>query len=331
MNSIKKIFFVTTASLILIACGSNSNKKQTVEPTVEPAEVHIIQPSKIPEYIANFTEQNAQVEFQFEGQNYEISFRDFGEKNQSAIAQFDLGYIVIGFDIDTSEPIANVSILETDNNGELTRQLQSNAIEVSAQGDNFVYTGTVKDTATQGLFTIRLVINESFFEAGNSAITIEGTNAKLNGTLGTKTYIQMQSLIQNNPDVKTLVLQEIDGSINDAINMHTGRLIRNAQLTTSITADSDVNSGGVDLFAAGLTREYQTGGKVGVHSWCCIDGKSAHLLAKEHSAHGAQLTYFREMLGKELGPEFYFFTLNAATFDNIHVMKIVELTKYLTN
>jgi len=202
---------------------------------------------------------------------------------------------------------------------------------VNAEGENFVYNGTVKETATQGLFNVRLVINESFFEAGSSTITVEGSNAMVNGTLGTKTYIQMNELIQNNPEVTTLVLQQIDGSINDAINMHTGRLVRNAQLTTLIPADGDVNSGGVDLFAAGLKREYTAGGKVGVHSWCCVDGKSAHLLPQDHSAHGAQLTYFREVLGKNLGPEFYFFTLNSATFDNIHVMNSVELTKYLVN
>lgn len=314
---------------MLTACGGSSNKNQTTSPTIAPADVHIIEPSKVPEYIANFTEQNAQVEFQLEGMKYEIGFRDFGAQNKSAIAQFDLGFVIIGFDIDKSEPIASISILETDVNGELKRQLQSDNVHVNSQGDNFVYTGTVKDPATQGLFTFRLAINQSFFEAGNSTVSIDGTNATINGTLGTKTYIQIKDLIENNSNVTQLILAQIDGSINDAINMHTGRLIRNAQLSTMIPADGDVNSGGVDLFAAGLNREYTSGGKVGVHSWCCVDGKSAHLLAKDHSAHGAQLTYFREMLGNDLGPEFYFFTINAAAFDNIHVMTAAELKTYL--
>jgi len=111
--------------------------------------------------------------------------------------------------------------------------------------------------------------------------------------------------------------------------MHTGRLIRKAQLTTLIPASGDVNSGGVDLFASGFKREYGTGGKVGVHSWCCEAGKSAHLLSKDDPAHGAQLTCFREMLGNELGPEFYFFTIDAAPAESVHVMTQSELTQYL--
>jgi len=329
MISLKQLSFIVATTIALTACGDSSNSNKTTTPIVEPTEVHIIQPSEIPEYIANFTEQNAQIDFQFEGVKYDINFRDFGEQSLSAIAQFELGFIIIGFDIDKSEPIANINILETYDDGELKRQLQSNNIEVNAEGDNFVYSGTVKETTTQGLFNIRLVINQSFFEAGSSTITVEGSNAMINGTLGTKTYIQMNELIQNNTEVTTLVLQKIDGSINDAINMHTSRLVRNAQLTTLIPADGDVNSGGVDLFAEGLKRTYIAGGKVGVHSWCCIDGKSAHLLPREHSAHGAQLTYFKEVLGKDLGPAFYFFTLNAATFDNIHVMTLQELQTYL--
>ena len=85
----------------------------------------------------------------------------------------------------------------------------------------------------------------------------------------------------------------------------------------------------MDLFAAGFKRKYVVGGKVGVHAWCCEKGKSAHLLSKTDPAHGAQLTFVREMLGKELGPEFYFFTLNAAPASDIYIMTNDELKKYL--
>jgi hypothetical protein len=222
-----------------------------------------------------------------------------------------------------------LSLYETNENGYVQRELISANIEITEQGDNFIYSGSVVDRTTQGLFTVRLVLNESFFESGNSTVKVLGTKALVNGTLGTKTYIQIDELIKNHPEVNTLELQQIDGSINDAINMHTGRLIRNAQLSTFIPVNGDVNSGGVDLFAAGFTREYTAGGKVGVHSWCCVNGQSAHLLSKDAPEHGSQLTYFREILGKELGPEFYFFTINAASSDNIHLMTQFELTKYL--
>ena len=176
---------------------------------------------------------------------------------------------------------------------------------------------------------MRLVTNESLISAGSSVIKVNGINATVNGDLGTSTYVQIQDLINNNPEVTRLILQQISGSVNDAINMHTGRLVRNAQMTTKVEATSDINSGGVDLYAAGYKRVYTDGAKVGVHSWCCVDGKAANELPRDHLAHGAQLTFVREMLGVELGPEFYFFTLDASPFSSVHVMTKAELEKYL--
>ena len=93
-------------------------------------------------------------------------------------------------------------------------------------------------------------------------------------------------------------------------------------------ANGEAYSGGVDLYAAGYKRVYQPGGKLGVHSWCCVDGKDAGQLGRDHSAHGSQLTFVREMLGETLGPEFYFFTIEAAPIDGIHLMTQDEINKY---
>lgn len=332
MSNLKSFFIATIAVVFMQACGGGSKSTTTPEVVIpEPAVVHILQPDKVPEYIANFKQSNAQVVFEFDGELSKIEFLSAGPGNMSVFATYESGLINIGLDIndfDNIKPIASLSVIQTDANGVVEEEYASSNIEVSVQGDNFVYSGTVIDEATQGLFNVRVVINESFFDAGNSTVKVEGTKALVNGTLGTKTYIQIDELINNHPEVTTLELQLIDGSINDEINMHTGRLIRNAQLTTVIPATGDVNSGGVDLFAAGFKREYDTGGKVGVHSWS--DGTtSAHLLSKDDPAHGAQLTYFREMLGNELGPEFYFFTIDAAPAESVHVMTYNELTQYL--
>jgi hypothetical protein len=314
--------------VFLQACG-DSKSTDPVKPDIEPKIVHEIQPDKVSEYIDNFKKDYVQINFQFEGQEFDITFEDYDSESRLAFASYELGVVVIGFDLDKEEPIAMLSVYETDESGEITKTLESAKIELTTDQDNIIYAGTVVDKSTQGVFNVRLVLNESFFGAGNSTVEVVGDKALVNGTLGTTTYIQINDLIQNNPKVTTLELQQIDGSINDGINMHTGRLIRNAQLTTLIPKNGDVNSGGVDLFAAGFKREYVIGGKVGVHSWCCENGKSAHLLSKDDPAHGAQLTYFREVLGKELGSEFYFFTINAAPADDIHIMSQDELIKYL--
>lgn len=69
---------------------------------------------------------------------------------------------------------------------------------------------------------------------------------------------------------------------------------------------------------------------MGVHSWCCTDeGLAANEISEDDPAHGVQLTYFREMLGDQLGEEFYFFTINAADFDDMYFMTQEELARFL--
>jgi hypothetical protein len=323
MKLLRSIGIALAVVTLLQACGGSG--KSTAKST-EPKEVHIIKPNKVASYVDAFKAQNSQVHFELEGKQYDIIFSQFSQDKVSAYAYFELGYLVFGFDEDKQTPIANVSVAKVDGTGGL--MLASLAITVKSEGDNYIYEGTVVNPTTDGIFDVRLVINESIFNAGSSTLKVVDNTAILNGTLGTQAYVQINDLINNNPSVDTLILEEIDGSINDAINMHTGRLIRKAKLTTVIPANGDVNSGGVDLFAAGFKREYHEGGKVGVHSWS-ENGKSAHLFAKGDAAHGPQLTYFRELLGKELGPDFYFFTINAAPAATVHHMTQTELTKYL--
>lgn len=344
MKPLLTILTVLSTVFLLQACGSSSNKTNVAMPTTPPTTptvpeaVHTIQPEDVPAYIENFKIQNEQVELQLDGVKYALSFIDLLQEQGLILVKFDLGVILIAFDAENEKPGDRFSILEGDISDieklleNPTRILNSDAIVASEENDNTVYTGTLIDPNTQGLFNVKMVFNESIISAGDSEIEVVDEQAFVNGTLGTSTYVQMMSLINDHPEVKTLVLQEIDGSVNDAINMHTGRLVRNAQLTTRVSADGDINSGGVDLFAAGFERIYKTGGKLGVHSWCCGENNiPANELERDDPAHGAQLTYFREMLGQDLGPEFYFFTLDAAPFETVHVMTQEELDKFLLN
>ena len=138
---------------------------------------------------------------------------------------------------------------------------------------------------------------------GNTTLKVKGSKAYLNGTLGAKAFKQFKNLIENHKEVKTIVLQNVPGSINDAVNMHTGRIIREAGLNTMVLSDSQISSGGVDLFCAGNERIVTKGARLGIHSWGG-DGVSAHQVPKDHPAHQYQLAYFTMSLGKEKGPGF---------------------------
>lgn len=162
---------------------------------------------------------------------------------------------------------------------------------------------------------------------GTSTLVVSGTDALLNGDMGTATYTQIREMIAANPNVTRLVIQESSGSVNNDINVHTGRLIRAANLATYVRADGDINSGAVDLFTAGVTRTVEPGGVLGVHSWCCKDCVTGDNLPRNDTGHGTQLTYFREML-PVTGVDFYFYTLQAAQFDRMHRMTREEMTRY---
>ena len=341
MKNLTPILISIAAVLMLQACGGSSKSTQpTVTPPVvvtptTPEAVHNIQPEDIAEYIETFKVQQADLELQVDGVKYEIELVDILMSDNVILTRYEKGYVLFGFNFETYEAedffrIIDSSLPTFDEAQESPdRVLEGTAITIAEEGDNMVFTGSAKDTATQGMFNIRLVFNESLVSGGTSVIEVVNDTATVNGDLGTKTYIQMSEMINDHPEVKTLVLQQINGSVNDAINLHTGRLVRDAQLTTLVEATSGIYSGGVDLYASGAKRVYTDGAQVGVHSWCCVEGVTADKLGKEHSAHGPQLTFVREMLGADLGPEFYFFTLEASPFDSVHVMTKEELTKYL--
>ncbi|WDE14222.1 hypothetical protein [Thalassomonas haliotis] len=331
MKKLLPLVLITTA--LLQACGGSSSKSTNVTPTTTPqvAEVHHIQPQDVPEYLETFKQQQAQLQVQFDGQESMLGFIDLSTENNFILAKYSAGIVRIGFDVNEEKPVNELIFMEGDTsdleNFESTRILQGTAIEVTADNDNYIYTGSAVDTQTQNSYPVRLVFNESLISGGSSTLVLEGERMTISGTLGTQTYIDMQEML-NSQTVTTLVFASVDGSVNDAINMHTGRLIRQAGLTTLMPADGEAYSGGVDLFAAGVERKYQAGGKLGVHSWCCSAGKPANELGEEHEAHGAQLTYFREMMGAEKGPKFYFYTINAAPFSGVHIMSEAELSQY---
>ncbi len=197
---------------------------------------------------------------------------------------------------------------------------------IAEKGDNLEVSAKIKrDNDSKD---IKVLIQSSHLGSGNSTYSVNNNEATLNGSLGSFTYNQILDINEFHPTVDKIVLGEIDGSVNDDINVLTGRLIREAGYTTVVKATSKIYSGGVDLYCSGKQREWSEGAEVGVHSWCCYEGKTADKLPENSPGHKAQLSYFKEMLGDLDGPAFYFFTLKSAPFDGIHVMNKAELIKY---
>ena len=198
---------------------------------------------------------------------------------------------------------------------------------VTDNNKKFTSQGRLKYINTEKTVPFKLIAGEELVGMGDTTLKVKGEEVFLNGTLGTKAYKQFKDLIKEHPEVNTVVLQNVPGSVNDEVNMHTGRLIREAGLNTKVLADSEISSGGVDLFCAGKERIVTKGAKLGIHSWGG-NGISANDLPKDHPAHQYQLTYFTMCLGIDKGPDFYFLTLESAPADDMYWMKDQEIKNW---
>jgi len=146
----------------------------------------------------------------------------------------------------------------------------------------------------------------------------------MNGVIGSDTLDIMQTLFNDYPQIKVVIMQNVPGSMDDEINLLASREIRNRGIATHIPADGMVASGGTDMFLAGANRTIETGAKLGVHSWS--DGeKDGSEFPKEHEVHTMYLDYYTEM---GIDTEFYWYTLDAASAENIHWMTESEILKY---
>lgn len=195
--------------------------------------------------------------------------------------------------------------------------------------NRFRLTGILTNEQNGAELAIDLTVDLRSFGSGTSTFTIAGDTVILNGTLGSKTYNQLLDLNANHRNVHTILFQDIPGSENDEVNLAIGRLIRRAGYTTHATASSLIHSGGVDLFCAGKERTVEVGAEFEVHSWCCGDnGEEANEIPIGGPAHAIMIDYFNEMLGTLVGEDFYYFTINAAPFNELHVMTMEDIARY---
>ncbi|WP_371171666.1 hypothetical protein [Aliiroseovarius sp. 2305UL8-7] len=196
------------------------------------------------------------------------------------------------------------------------RAEMDNGVEIRAQYD------------VDGYENVVFPFDTDILSVGTSTLEIDGTKAILNGELGLRAYQQIKDLITNHPEVTTIVMGEVDGSVDDMVNVHTGRMIRKAGLSTEVLSDSLIASGGVDLFTAGVNRIVHKGAQIGIHSWCCFEGLTAIELPRDHPAHASQLDYYTLTLGPDVGPAFYFHTLEASPFDSVSFMSDEDIKSW---
>ncbi len=164
------------------------------------------------------------------------------------------------------------------------------------------------------------------FLAGTTSFDIDGNRAIITGRIGTNTIAQIQHLVDEHPEVDTLVLAQIDGAVEDHIEATFGRvdpwrftqlasdLIREHGFTTVIPVDGRVTDRGLLLFAGGEERivestegafHEQQVGELSVRAECCgltADDADSDVFYDQYSAvHEADVQRWSSLLGEEAG------------------------------
>lgn len=161
-------------------------------------------------------------------------------------------------------------------------------------------------------------------------IEVDGQQFIANGVIDGSTPSLFEQAMEDNPNVKELVLQTVPGSANDEANLVLARMVRNAGFTTIVPADGMVASGGTDLFLAGVERIVGPGACIGVHSWATGGGLGGEALQgrdvpRDSEDHSPYLSYYAEI---GIDGSFYWFTLEAADADGMHWMSTAEINRY---
>ncbi|TBR37512.1 alpha/beta hydrolase [Marinomonas agarivorans] len=156
-------------------------------------------------------------------------------------------------------------------------------------------------------------------------IWVEGDRAFISGVLGADLPEKFTDLIRTSPNVQTIVLVDVPGSVDQEATINTARLIRRLGLNTHITRTGYVVSGGVDLFLGGVQRTIGAGAGVGVHSWLDRLGIDPDELNSSDPIHA---TYVNFYLAMGIPEDFYWFSLKAAPADRVYFLSPEEIYDY---
>ena len=156
---------------------------------------------------------------------------------------------------------------------------------------------------------------------------VGGENAVMTGVIDHTISERVERLRREHPEVTTIVMADVPGSIDDEANLVAARLVRDYGWNTTVPSDGVIASGGVDFFVAGVERTIEEGAQLGVHTWGggWWGQRSGADLPRDDPEHGRYLDYYAEM---GIPAAFYWFTLDAAPADSIHNMTPDELVRY---
>lgn len=157
---------------------------------------------------------------------------------------------------------------------------------------------------------------------------VDETTAEMDGDIDRSTLNDFNRLIESYPNLKAIHMREVPGSLDDETNLKVALKVHELNMAVHLLDDGLIASGGVDFFLAGTTRTRGENTMIGVHSWS--DGnKEATDFAVGHENHLPYINFYKDVgFSQEDAEAFYYFTINAASAENIHYMTEEEIEQY---
>jgi hypothetical protein len=173
---------------------------------------------------------------------------------------------------------------------------------------------------------VAILIALNIFQQPPMTFTAKGDTLVVNGTTGSNSLVDLEEALAVNPKTRVLVLNRIEGSDDDAINLVMAQTIRNRNLDTHLNAGSVIESGGIELFIGGFHRTMEEGAHIGVHSWYDEEGRyEGRALPRDHPDHRPYLETYHALGVPEA---LYWFILSAAGSDGMYFMTDEEIKRF---
>jgi len=199
--------------------------------------------------------------------------------------------------------------------------------------------------STVQIFAILIISSLSFIACSSSDKVSNKTHYGIFKVMDNNESIEMNGVINSNslknfnalhkayPDIKKIVIKECEGSEDDETNLKLSLKVHQIGFEIHINNGGLVASGGTDFFLAGIKRTVGVDTRIGVHSWGGENDNGKEVTAtdfpKGHEHHLPYIKYYKNIgFTQEEAEEFYYFTINAASANDIHWMTKEELSKY---
>lgn len=158
---------------------------------------------------------------------------------------------------------------------------------------------------------------------------LNDTAVTMNGVIDSNIEGDFADLLEDLPNLNLIIMEDCPGSDDDTANLKVSRMIHDQGINTHLRSSSEIASGAVDLFLAGNTRTLEGTPRIGVHSWADGDGNEATDFPEGASEHQPYIRYYQDVGFTQSDAEsFYYFTINAASAEDIYWMTASEIEQY---